>query len=117
KKLAMRPVMSTASGGKKKQKKNRRGFIARASSSCESSSSSPFCFLIFLLSIFYLSSPLSTANTYKNSADAIQARHSYLRSRFPCICQFAHSALPAFPGGALRHAPRFPADPALRLLA
>src|SRR5207248_4180500 len=111
KKLAIRPVISTASGGNTTQKKYRSAFI---NSSSESSSG---CFLIRLPAIRNLRSLDSTANLDKAGAAAIQARRLSLRSRSPCISRFERCALPAFPGGASHHAPHFPADPARRLLA
>jgi len=116
KKLAMRPVISTASGGNTTQKKYRSAFT-NSSFSGQSSSSSSYCLLIHFSAIRNLRSLDSTANRDKAGAAAILARRFALRSRSPCICRFERCGLPAFPGGASRHAPRFPADPARRLLA
>src|SRR5437762_10463558 len=82
KKLAIRPVISTASGGNTTQKKYRSAFI---NSSSESSSG---CFLIRLPAIRNLRSPDSTANRDRAGAAAIQARRLSLRSRSPCISRF-----------------------------
>src|SRR5262249_15895233 len=117
KKLPIRPVISTASGGKTTQKKYRSAFMTHASSSFESSSYSFCYFLIRLPTIRNLRLTDLTADRDKAGAAAIQAHRSALRSRSPCISQFAHFGLPAFPGDALRRGPRFPADPAPRLLA
>src|SRR5215469_18191575 len=117
KKLAMRPVKSTANGGKTTQKKYRSAFIANSSPSALSLSSSALAFPVQSSVIRHLRLPDSTANHDKAGAAAIQALRFALRSRSPCISQFAHSEPPAFPSGALRHGPRCPADPAPRLLA
>src|SRR5262245_22839356 len=115
KKLAMRPVISTANGGNTTQKKYRRAFtisslvtrLPRRSPAKAGHSSS----------IRNLRLPDLTVNRDKAGVAAIQAHHFALRSRSPCISRFERCALPAFPGGASRHAPRFPADPTRRLLA
>src|SRR5262245_4618369 len=114
KKLAIRPVISTASGGKTTQKKYRSAFIRESSSSSESPSSL-LCY--FPSAIRNLRSQDSTTNRDKADAVAIQSRHFDRRSRSPCTYRFARCALPAFPSAALRHAQRFPADPAPQLLA
>src|SRR5215471_13644469 len=117
KKLAMRPVNSTARGGKITQKKYRSAFMTHPSAFFEFSSSSLCDFPIRLSIIRSLQSPDLTAGRDKAGAVAIQARRFALRSRSPCIFQCARSALQAFQDDALRRGPHFPADPAQRLLA
>src|ERR1051325_7405825 len=99
KKLAMRPVKRTASGGKTTQKKYRSAFI-EDSSFGPSSSFLVGCFLIRGPTRDNLRSPDLTADRDKAGAVAIPAHHFALRSRSPCISQFAHSGLQAFPGAA-----------------
>ena len=69
KKLAMRPVISTASGGNTTQKKYRSAFT-NSSFSGQSSSSSPYCLLIHFSAIRNLRSLDSTANRDKVGAVA-----------------------------------------------
>src|SRR5215475_10584810 len=117
KKLAMRPVISTASGGNTTQKKYRSAFIGDSSSSAQSSSFLFGCLLIRPSTSDNLRSPDLTTDPDRAGAASILAHHFALRSRSPCISQFAHSGLQAFPGAASHHARRFLVDPAPRLLA
>src|ERR1700736_498572 len=105
KKLAMRPVISTASGGRTAPKKYRNAFT--------SSLSFFSAFLIrFLFAARNLRSPDSTTDRGRDRATAFQDRHRLRRRRSPCICRSAHFALPASRGGALRRGPRFLEDQA-----
>jgi len=115
KKLAMRPVISTASGGKTTQKKYRSAFISFFCWLSWSSFVSPVA--VPVSTIRNLRSPDSTANRGRAGAAAIQARRFALQSRSPCTCRFARSALPAFPSGASHHGLHFLADRALLPLA
>src|SRR5205823_14095335 len=83
KKLAIRPVKSTANGGKTTQKKYRNAFIV---SSCQGTSSPSF--LSVLSIIRSLGSPDSTVNRDKAGVAVIQVRRFVLQYRYPCICRF-----------------------------
>src|SRR4029077_19300048 len=99
KKLAIRPVMSTASGGKTTQKKYRSAFITNFSSSASSYSSGVGRLLAiyrgWTFSYYFrglssaarnLRSPDSTADRDKDDASAIQNLRLVLQYRSPCIC-------------------------------
>src|SRR5207249_7815842 len=94
KKLAIRPVMSTASGGKTTQKKYRSDFIPNSSFSPGSFASCLYSFLsAFLIdpcAVRNLRSRDSTVNRDKADEAAIQARRFALQYRTPCTCRFAH---------------------------
>src|SRR6266516_5582906 len=108
KKLAMRPVMRTATGGSTTQKKYRSAFISSSSSS-KSPCSLP-AFRIRPFAVRNLRSPDLTANRDKESAGAIQGLRFVPQHRSPCICRSLHCAPLAFPGAASHHGLRFLAD-------
>src|SRR5713101_9287795 len=85
KKLAMRPVISTASGGSTTQKKYRNAFISNVSSSVFSSCFP--CLLIPLSARHNLQSPDSRADRDKDDAIAVQDFRFVPQYRSPCICQ------------------------------
>src|SRR2546425_9797729 len=102
KKLAIRPVINTASGGSTMQKKYRSAFIANSSSSAfpfliarwtlgvGRSAFSDFWLLasdlrLLIVAARNLRSPDSTANRDKDDATAIQARRFVPQHRSPCI--------------------------------
>src|SRR5207237_5582587 len=104
KKLAIRPVINTASGGSTMQKKYRSAFIANSSSSASAfpfliarwtlgvgrSAFSDFWLLasdlrLLIVAARNLRSPDSTANRDKDDATAIQARRFVPQHRSPCI--------------------------------
>src|SRR6266403_3417397 len=90
KKLAMRPVISTASGGNTTQKKYRSAFITNFSSWVFSS-----CFpgsLIPLSAWHNLQSPDSRADRGKDDAIAVHDLGFVHQYRSPCICRSLRSA-------------------------
>src|SRR5882724_5353457 len=100
KKLAIRPVMSTASGGKTTQKKYRSAFIANSSSSASSYSSGVGRLLAsyrsWTFSYYFrglcsaarnLRSPDLTTDRGKDDASAIQNLRLGHRYRSPYICR------------------------------
>src|SRR5437763_6285603 len=113
-KLAIRPVISTATGGNTTQKKYRKAFT-----------------LLFLPSPIScvpalqmapsaarnLRSLDSTTTRGKDGAGATQHLRSDPQFRSPCTCQSARSALLAFPNAALRLGLHCLADQAPPLLA
>src|SRR5437763_16133981 len=113
-KLAIRPVISTATGGNTTQKKYRKAFT-----------------LLFLPSPIScvpalqmapsatrnLRSLDSTTNRDRDGAGATQHLRFRPQLRSPCTCQSLRSALLAFPSAALHPGLRYPADPGPQLLA
>src|SRR5207247_531466 len=95
KKLAMRPVMSTATGGRTTQKKYRSAFIG-------SPSSFP-ALLIRPSATRNLQSPDSTANRDTADASAIRDLHCFPQRRSPCICRSSRCAPLACPDAASHH--------------
>src|SRR5205809_2956642 len=100
KKLAIRPVMSTASGGKTTQKKYRSAFITNFSSSASSCALDVGRWALgvgrWAFSYYFrglrsaarnLRSPDSTADHGKGDANAIQNLRFVLQYQSPCICR------------------------------
>src|SRR6266513_5971835 len=100
KKLAIRPVVSTASGGKTTQKKYRSAFITNSSSSASSCSLDVgrWTFDVGRWAFSYdsgprpsaarnLRSPDLTTDRGKDDASAIQNLRFVHRYRSPCICR------------------------------
>src|SRR5438270_8949999 len=112
-KLAIRPVISTATGGNTTQKKYRKAFTLLILSSPIS------CFSALQMSpsaARNLRSLDSTTNRDKDGAGATQHLGFRPQLRSPCTCQSLRSALLAFPSAALRPALRCLADQAPPLL-
>src|SRR5881396_3128542 len=91
KKLAIRPVMSTASGGKTTQKKYRSDFIFALLSSASVSQVGRWAFSSDSRpspsAARNLRSPDSKADRGKDDASAIQNLRFVLQYRSPCICR------------------------------
>src|SRR5436190_16672631 len=90
KKLAMRPVSSTASGGKTTQKKYRSAFIFLSASLVCAVERWAFSFALrpALFSTGSLQSLDSKANRDRDCAIAFQDHHFAHRDLSPCISQF-----------------------------
>src|SRR5438552_8473997 len=126
KKLAIRPVMSTATGGSTTQKKYRSAFIFGSSSfvsvielweldvGCWSFVSR---FRLRISAARNLQSPDSITNRGKGRVAAIQDLRFVPQYRSPYICQSCHCVSLAFQGVASRSGLRFLADRARPPLA